>query len=127
MKKITEYLATHGIGDDYYPHTENQLLTGQVIDGWTVLDCRDMLDGSGNPLSLYKSKIEQGLEFIKKGSRIVVCCGAGVSRSNAIAAGILMFLEHSYQDALDVIHEMVKIDLIDIAHLNALRRLVYDL
>lgn len=122
MKIITEYLATHGIGDEYYPHSKGQVITGEIIDGWTILDCRDMLDEHGNPLSLYKAKIDQGIEFIKN-NKLVVCCGAGMSRSNAIAAGILMENGYSFDDALNLVHEKVKIDLIDSSHLKALQTL----
>lgn len=54
-----------------------------------VLDVRDLVDKSGNPAQATREKIEQGLEQLRQGKRLVVCCDYGISRSNAIAAGIL--------------------------------------
>lgn len=124
MKVIKEdYLATHGIGDRCYPHTKEQLLTGNEVDGWTIVDCRDMLDEGGNPISLYKEKIDQVLEFLKQGKKVVICCGAGMSRSNAIAIGVLMKRGYDFEEARYHVHDKVKIDLIDQAHINALKHL----
>ncbi len=54
----------------------------------------------------------------------MICSTTGISRSNAIAAGILMKkYGYSCQDALDLVHEKVKIDLIAPTHLNALKEL----
>ena len=54
-----------------------------------VLDVRDLVDKSGNPAEATREKIEQGLAQLNQGQRLVVCCDYGISRSNAIAAGIL--------------------------------------
>ncbi|TRZ87848.1 MAG: NAD-dependent epimerase/dehydratase family protein [Methanosarcinales archaeon] len=54
-----------------------------------VLDVRDLVDKFGNSPAATKEKIEKGVALLKQGKRVVVCCDYGISRSNAIAAGIL--------------------------------------
>ena len=53
------------------------------------IDVRDLLDKAGNAASEVRSKIDQALDCLRRGERVVVCCDYGMSRSNAIAAGIL--------------------------------------
>ncbi|MDP3842924.1 MAG: NAD-dependent epimerase/dehydratase family protein [Oxalobacteraceae bacterium] len=60
-----------------------------ITDDCVVLDVRDMVDRFGNSASTAKEKIEQGLTLLRQGKQVVVCCDYGISRSNAIAAGIL--------------------------------------
>lgn len=54
-----------------------------------ILDVRDLVDKAGNTLELVKKKIEHGVSLLRQGRKVVVCCDYGISRSNAIAAGIL--------------------------------------
>lgn len=54
-----------------------------------LLDVRDLVDKDGNCLDLIQSKIETGVKALESGDKVVVCCDYGVSRSNAVAAGIL--------------------------------------
>lgn len=54
-----------------------------------ILDVRDLVDRSGNSVDIIKSKIDEALVFLETGKKIIVCCDYGISRSNAIAAGIL--------------------------------------
>lgn len=140
MKVIIDgVLATDGIGDlgydyindkyngpEFYPPYQKIYLGFDEfeVDPWPVLDVRTLLDESGNALEQYQELIEKGCQTIDEKGRVLVCCTAGISRSNAIAAGILMKnYRYSYQDALDKVHEKVKIDLIENAHLNALKEL----
>jgi hypothetical protein len=121
---IDDKLATHAIEDIGWDSIEKRYLLLGKIEGWTVLDCRVLEDGPGNPLSLYSSLIESGCMMIDRYGKVLVGCTAGISRSNAIAAGILMKgFGYSYYDALDLVHKKVKIDLIEQAHLNALKKL----
>jgi nucleoside-diphosphate-sugar epimerase len=54
-----------------------------------VIDVRDFVDKAGNGPEALRQKILLGVECLEKGTRTVVCCDYGISRSNAIAAGIL--------------------------------------
>jgi UDP-glucuronate decarboxylase len=55
----------------------------------SYIDVRDLLDQAGNAAGAVRSKIDQALNYLRRGERVVVCCDFGMSRSNAIAAGIL--------------------------------------
>lgn len=57
--------------------------------GIHLLDVRDLVDKGGNPPTAVKSKIDEALRYLGEGNKVVVCCDYGISRSNAIAAGIL--------------------------------------
>lgn len=59
-----------------------------------LVDVRDLVDKAGNQSAAMKAKIDLGLELLEQGKRTVVCCDYGISRSNAVAAGILARVEH---------------------------------
>lgn len=125
MKVIIEdVLATDGIGELEWSKKERWAKIKR-LDDWRVVDVRDELqDEPGNPLWLYERLINLGSHLINKYGKVLICCTTGISRSNAIAAGILMKkYGYSYQAALDLLHEKVKIDLIEPTHLNALKKL----
>jgi nucleoside-diphosphate-sugar epimerase/rhodanese-related sulfurtransferase len=67
----------------------------------TIIDVRDLVDKAGNEnLPVFK-KIEEGVAALKKGERVIVCCDYGMSRSNAVAAGILASFERrDFDDSL---------------------------
>lgn len=54
-----------------------------------LLDVRDLVDKSGNTPAAVKAKIDEALNWLQRGEKVVVCCDYGISRSNAVAAGIL--------------------------------------
>ena len=58
------------------------------------LDVRDLVDGAGNPVEAVRAKIDEGLDTIRGGNKLVVSCQYGISRSNAIAAGIFAIQEN---------------------------------
>jgi nucleoside-diphosphate-sugar epimerase len=58
-----------------------------------LLDVRGLVDKEGNRPDVIRSKIEQGIQAIAAGSKVVVACDYGISRSNAVAAGILAVQE----------------------------------
>lgn len=121
-----DYMKECYAGPDFIFHLPNgpQSITDHEEQRWKVLDCRYLEDGPGNPIQAYELLITRGCDYIDKYDRVLVGCTAGISRSNAIAAGILMKkFGAKYQDALDLVHEKVKTDLIERAHLNALRKL----
>lgn len=67
---------------------------------YSILDVRDLRDTEGNPPSLILKKIEEGGRLLKGRNKVVVCCDYGISRSNAIAAGILSkYCGYSFDDA----------------------------
>jgi nucleoside-diphosphate-sugar epimerase len=54
-----------------------------------LLDVRDLVDREGNALEEIRKKIKEGLDLLRDGSTVIVGCDYGISRSNAIAAGLL--------------------------------------
>lgn len=54
-----------------------------------ILDVRDLVDKAGNSQDIVKRKIDKGLELLQGSKPLVICCDYGMSRSNAVAAGIL--------------------------------------
>lgn len=77
IRWVTEALGTAPAGD---PSITKELV---------VLDVRDLVDKAGNSAKTMREKIERGAACLQEGHRLVICCDYGISRSNAIAAGIL--------------------------------------
>jgi len=71
----------------------------EIADDVAVLDVRDLVDKHGNTAEVTLEKIERGVALLKAGRRLVVCCDYGISRSNAIAAGIVSRLTNVSLDA----------------------------
>ncbi len=80
----------------------------QSEDGVVVLDVRDLVDGVNNP-DLIVPKLVLGYQVIETFKyRLAVRCVAGVSRSNAVAAGIISLLDgRDYMDCLNTVREAV--------------------
>jgi len=109
VRWITEYLGTA-------PAASMRLEPGVA-----VLDVRELVDKGGNDPERVRQKIAQGIDVIRTGKRLVICCDYGISRSNAIAAGILAKLrgttvDQSVRDIIAATGEgEIKIELLDIA------------
>lgn len=58
-------------------------------EGMGVVDVRDLVDKAGNRADAIREKISEGCEYLRLGKSTIVCCDYGISRSNAVAAGIL--------------------------------------
>ena len=61
----------------------------EIGDDLNVLDVRDLVDKHGNSAQATREKIDQGVALLQQGRKLVICCDYGISRSNAIAVGIL--------------------------------------
>jgi UDP-glucuronate decarboxylase len=61
--------------------------------GMAIVDVRDLVDKAGNRTDAVRNKINEGCESLRCGKKTVVCCDYGISRSNAVAAGILALCE----------------------------------
>lgn len=55
----------------------------------SIIDVRDMVDKAGNRADVIQQKVMEGCNSLREGKRTLVCCDYGISRSNAVAAGIL--------------------------------------
>jgi hypothetical protein len=124
-------LATWGAGEEgwrWYTNDGYDLIQWKEVEigkeKWPVVDCRDMIDGPGNPLWLYEKKIDAGVKKIEKFGKVLVCCLAGISRINSIASGILMkWKKMEYMDAIAEVQDKVPYAMMEQAHLNALKKL----
>ena len=91
MRWINDWLAT-GAYDELEP--------GDAL----VVDVRHHVDKAGNPHKALRRSIERALAGHQAGKKIIVACDFGISRSNAIAAGILSRAECcSFDQALALV------------------------
>jgi nucleoside-diphosphate-sugar epimerase len=58
-----------------------------------IIDVRDLVDKAGNRADAVRQKIAEGCDSLRAGKKTVVCCDYGISRSNAVAVGILAIYE----------------------------------
>lgn len=72
--------------------------------GASLLDVRSLDDGPGNSVAVVSGLITQGLRLLEAGASVIAACDLGVSRSNAVAAGVMAM--HSGQP-LDLALERV--------------------
>lgn len=60
--------------------------------GYTRLDVRILSDGSGNAAETMLRLLSLGAKTLQSGDKLVVACHFGISRSNAVAAGVLSLI-----------------------------------
>ena len=90
-----------------------------------ILDIRDLVDKEGNSTKVIKSKINEGLHYLQEGKKVAVCCDYGISRSNAIAAGILSELEGiNFEDSIKQIIRKTGEKSIKVEVLSAVRKAI---
>ena len=104
-------LATYGLGNWQYNKDK--------IGEFKILDLRKLRDDDSNSLEDYKRLIDEGCQMLDKHRKVVIGCLAGISRSNAIAMGILMQKYGlSFEEAFDVVSDRIKNCLIEPSHLE---------
>lgn len=94
----------------------------QVDDSFEgcIVDVRDLVDRRGNPVSLVRTKIDEALKHLRNGRKVIVCCDYGISRSNAVAAGILSIFEGTpFNEAIRRVmeatgHKAIKIEVLSV-------------
>jgi nucleoside-diphosphate-sugar epimerase len=57
--------------------------------GIVIVDVRSLVDKKGNLPATVKGMLDVALEAVRQGQKTVICCDYGMSRSNALAAGVL--------------------------------------
>ncbi len=61
----------------------------------------------------------EAIELIKRYDKVVICCPAGVSRSNSIAVGVLVkYFGISFEEACKLVNKKVPIADISACHLE---------
>jgi nucleoside-diphosphate-sugar epimerase len=111
---ITDRLATAS----FY---EERLL-GKVA-GSILVDVRDLVDREGNDPALLRQKIAVAIETTRAGQSVVVCCDRGVSRSNAIALGVLMSSGMSFDASISLLRKKLGAIEINLGLLQEVRSL----
>lgn len=89
---------------------------------YQLIDVRDLVDKAGNLPEAVREKIRQGTKCLEEGRTVVVCCDYGISRSNAIAAGILSsYKKIPFDAAVRLVQESTGESEIKLEPLNAVR------
>jgi nucleoside-diphosphate-sugar epimerase len=92
-----------------------------------MLDVRDLVDGAGNPVKLAEEKINAGVAILREKKRLVVCCEFGMSRSNAIAVGILCRMENiSFDQGLRLVIDATKEAQIKLSVLKTVKKILNE-
>jgi len=125
--KILDNLATHGIAYNNYDDNYYLISKDSVSEGgnkWLIIDARVLSDYKVNDIQDYLALIDTCSIALNQNHRILVCCGAGISRSNAIALGVLVkHFKMDFYDAWELIKEKVPISNIDPLHIVALKKI----
>jgi predicted protein tyrosine phosphatase len=136
--KILDNLATHGIeynyDNNYYLISKDSVSEEEILtfseatdeDGnkWLIIDTRILSDYKVNDIQDYLALIDTCSLALNQNHRILVCCGAGISRSNAVALGVLVkHFKMDFYDAWELIKEKVPISNIDPSHIVALKKI----
>lgn len=102
--------------------TAPALLVRQEAD-MNIIDVRDLVDKAGNRTDAVRQKITEGYESLRNGKKTVVCCDYGISRSNAVAVGILAMYESiPFESAVRRVLETTGEKEIKVDPLQAVRR-----
>lgn len=126
MYKINDQLASHGLEAQWGSNVPEEMILQPdhhgMIRGFKVLDIRERMFDAPNPTHVYRRLVIEAIEMIKQYGKVVICCSAGVSRSNSIAVGVLMkHFGFKFEEACDLVHEKVPITDISQSHLEKLK------
>ena len=91
-----------------------------------VVDVRDLVDGKGNSGAMLKEKIMIAAEALDRNNKVVVCCDRGLSRSKAIAVGVLMHCGVSYEESLKTVAAEVGAGAMNLDLLHEVRQLDFE-
>jgi UDP-glucuronate decarboxylase len=110
IRWITEYLGTAACEEV------------TALKGIRVVDVRELVDKGGNSASMIRAKIDEVLNHLRQGEKVVICCDYGMSRSNAIAAGVLSLYENiDFNEAIRYVMHTTNETQIKIEVLSAVR------
>jgi predicted protein tyrosine phosphatase len=126
FKIIENKLATEGIHEfSCHELKDVDYETGGITDIiWPVADVRDLYDDYSNTLEDYEKKIDLAWELVQKHGRVVICCVAGISRSNAIAIGLLVkYFDMDFYEAWELVKQRVPRAYINPNHISKLKTL----
>jgi len=113
MYWITKNLATSGFGEPEQKKVKNK----------TLVIVTDLVDGAGNDEEKFKSKVDQIDKAHKKGKKVIVVCGSGISRSNSVALAYLVKHGMDFEDAHNLVREKVPVANIDMGLLDLIKKI----
>lgn len=124
MFSVNEVLAVHALGEKgYYPLLYVDLDVG-MIKGHRIVDVRCLYDEPLNNHNDYRLNIMRAVSWLEIDERVVICCGAGISRSPAIAVGVLVkHFKMNFYDAMNLVDEKVPTAQIEPCHISALKHI----
>jgi UDP-glucuronate decarboxylase len=94
MRWISNHIATSAFADIVEQY--------RADPSCYILDVRNLVDKLGNSQNEVLAKIHEGVAALTSHERLIVCCDYGMSRSNAIAIGILSLTEKlSFAEAVE--------------------------
>ena len=128
MYEINDQLASHGLETQWGTGITEEMIvkpdSHDTIRGFKVLDIRERMLDAPNPTHVYRRLVIEAIEMIKRYGKVVVCCSAGVSRSNSIAIGVLVkHFGFSFKEACNLVNRNVPIADISTCHLEKLKSL----
>ena len=89
-----------------------------------IVDARSLSNYELNDLQDYLALIDTSSRLLDQDHIILTCCGAGISRSNAIALGVLIkHFKMEFYAVLELIQRKVPIRNIDPLHIMALKKI----
>lgn len=86
-----------------------------------AVDIRELADKEGNTASLTSEKIQIAIQRLQEGKKVIICCDRGISRSNAVAVGVLMVTGMPYEKALQLVIDKTGASDINLGFLHDIR------
>jgi len=126
MYKLLDNLAVHGFnGSATNAKIDMKYIDAEFgyINDFKIIDVR-MLNDLGNSEQEYELNILRVTSELDEGNKVVICCEAGRSRSNAIALGVLVkYFKMNFYDAWELIRKEIPISNIDPSHIESLKKI----
>lgn len=126
MYKLLDNLAVHGFnGSAANTKVDMKYIDAEFgyINDFKIIDVR-MLNDLRNSEQEYELNILRVTSELDEGNKVVICCEAGQSRSNAIALGVLVkYFGMNFYDAWELIRKEIPISNIDPSHIESLKKI----
>jgi UDP-glucuronate decarboxylase len=116
IRWITDYLGTA-------PADSPDINIGEV----DIIDVRDLVDKAGNTKALILEKINQAVMSLSRQKKTIICCDYGISRSNAIAAGVVsLHYQMPFNESVGLVLSKTREREIKLEVLNVVRGALYE-
>ncbi|MBA3750232.1 MAG: dual specificity protein phosphatase family protein [Nitrosopumilus sp.] len=123
---IEDKLATRGIAEYNYEYVEEGIYQSNqnLPYSWKVANVRSLQDNGSNSLGDYQKHIDIAFNMIREHGKVAICCSYGISRSNAIALGVLVkYFDMNFDEAEILIKQKVEKADINPEHIKKLKKL----